>query len=242
MPSEKLSEGKTKIIEPTDDPNQVILYFKDDVTGGDGAKHDILVGKGRVNAAITVRLFRLLEENGIRTCFVKQISPNQLVAKKLKMIPLEIVCRIMAAGHLVGLGKYFQYRQKLNPPVVEFYLKDDALHDPMLNRYHIRALGLARDQEISEMEDATLGAANVLEKFLSERGMLIADFKLEFGRDSKGKLIIGDELSPDSMRLWDKNTFEVLDKDRFRKDMPNIMELAYLEPLKRICGEDVVPS
>jgi phosphoribosylaminoimidazole-succinocarboxamide synthase len=195
-----------------------------------------------VNAAVTVRLFKLLEDNRIRTCFVKQLSPNQLVAKKLKMIPLEVVCRIMAAGHMVGLGKYFQYRQKLSPSVVEFYLKDDSLHDPMLNHYHIRALGLADDREISEMEDVTLRVASVLEKFLLERGMLIADFKLEFGRDSEGKLVIGDELSTDSMRLWDKNTFEILDKDRFRKDMADIMKLAYLEPLRRICGEDNVPS
>jgi phosphoribosylaminoimidazole-succinocarboxamide synthase len=240
MPSRKLSEGKTKIIEPAEDPDQVILYFKDDVTGGDGAKHDVLVGKGRVNTAISVRLLKLLEENGIRTHLIKQTGPNQLIAKKLKMIPIEVVCRILAAGHLVGLGKYFQYRQKLNPPVVEFYLKDDALHDPMLNRYHIRALGLATDQEISEMEDAALRTASLLERFLSERAMLLADFKLEFGRDSEGKLVVGDELSTDSMRLWDKNSFEILDKDRFRKDMPKIMELAYLEPLKRICGEDSV--
>lgn len=242
MPSGRLSEGKTKIIEEAEDPNQVVLYFKDDVTGGDGAKHDTLIGKGRVNAAITVRLFKLLEDNGIRTCFVKQISPNRLLAKKLKMIPLEVVCRIMAAGHIVGLGKYFQYREKLNLPVVEFYLKDDSLHDPMLNRYHIRALGLAEDQEISEMEDVILRVASVLEKFLLQKDMLIADFKLEFGRDSEGKLVIGDELSTDSMRLWDRNTFEILDKDRFRKDMRDIMKLAYLEPLRRICGEDNVPS
>ena len=240
MPSRGLSEGKTKIIEPTDDPDQVILYFKDDVTGGDGAKHDVLVGKGRVNAAITTRLLELLEENGVKTHFIKQTGPNQLVAKKLQMIPLEVVCRILAAGHLVGLGKYFQFRQRLNPPIVEFYMKDDALHDPMLNRYHIRALGLATDQEITEMEDVTLRTVNILEKFLSERGMLLADFKLEFGKDRDGELVVGDELSTDSMRLWDKKSFEILDKDRFRKDMPNIMELAYLEPLRRICGDSNV--
>jgi phosphoribosylaminoimidazole-succinocarboxamide synthase len=241
MPFRKVTEGKTKIIEQNDDPDQVTLYFKDDVTGGDGAKHDVLAGKGRVNAAISVRLFRLLEENGIKTHLIEQTGPTKLIAKKLKMIPIEVVCRILAAGHLVGMGKYFQYRQRLHPPIVEFYMKDDALHDPMLNRYHIRALGLATDEEISEMENMTLRAASVLEKFLGERGMLLADFKLEFGRDHDGKLVVGDELSTDSMRLWDKNSYEILDKDRFRKDMPQIMELAYLEPLKRICGENSVP-
>jgi len=240
MPSRILSEGKTKIVEPTEDPSQVILLFKDDITGGDGAKHDILVGKGRVNATISAYLFRLLEGNGITTHFISQKTPNQLIARSLEMIPLEVVCRILAAGHLVGLGKYFQPRQRLNPPIIEFYMKDDSLHDPMLNRYHIRTLGLATDQEISEMEDATLRTANVLEKFLLERDMLLADFKLEFGRDLERKLIVGDELSTDSMRLWDRNSLEILDKDRFRKDMPKIMELAYLEPLRRICGEDIV--
>jgi phosphoribosylaminoimidazole-succinocarboxamide synthase len=242
MPSKDLCEGKTKIIKPTDDHERVILHFKDDVTGGDGAKHDVLVGKGRVNATISARLLKLLEENGIKTHFIDQMGSNQLIAKKLMMIPIEVVCRILAAGHLVGIGKYFQYRQKLNPQIVEFYLKDDTLHDPMLNRYHIRALGLAVDREISEMEDVTLRASNVLEKFLSEREMLLADFKLEFGRDDKGKIIVGDELSTDSMRLWDKSSFEILDKDRFRKDMPQVIELAYLEPLRRICGVNSVPG
>jgi len=152
------------------------------------------------------------------------------------MIPLESVCRILAAGHMVGLGKYFQYRQRLSLPVVEFYLKDDALHDPFLNSYHIQALGLAKSEEIAQMETLTLKASEVLERFFEERKLLLADFKLEFGRDAGGKLLVGDELSVDSMRLWDKETYEILDKDRFRKDLPKVFELAYLEPYRRICG------
>ena len=238
----KLSEGKTKIVFATDHPDEVALFFKDDITAGDGKKHHILAGKGRINATVSAKLFQVLESGGVRTHFVRQLSPTELLTRKLKMIPLEVVCRILAAGHMVGLGKYFQYRQRLSPPVVEFYLKDDALHDPFLNSYHVRALGLTGSEEIAQMETSTLRAAEVLEKFLDQRKMLLADFKLEFGRDAAGELLVGDELSVDSMRLWDKETYEILDKDRFRKDLPNVFELAYLEPYKRICGGENVSS
>jgi len=238
----KLSEGKTKIVFATDHPDEVALFFKDDITAGDGKKHDILAGKGRINATVSAKLFQVLESGGVRTHFVRQLSPTELLTRKLKMIPLEVVCRILAAGHMVGLGKYFQYRQRLSPPVVEFYLKDDALHDPFLNSYHVRALGLTGSEEIAQMETSTLRAAEVLEKFFDQRKMLLADFKLEFGRDAAGELLVGDELSVDSMRLWDKETYEILDKDRFRKDLPNVFELAYLEPYKRICGGENVSS
>jgi len=236
MRGSKLSEGKTKIVFATDKPDEVVLFFKDDITAGDGKKHDILTGKGRINATVSAKLFQALESGGVKTHFIKQLSPTELLTKELKMIPLESVCRILAAGHMVGLGKYFQYRQRLSLPVVEFYLKDDALHDPFLNSYHIQALGLAKSGEIAQMENLTLKASEVLESFFEERKLILADFKLEFGRDAGGKLLVGDELSVDSMRLWDKETYEILDKDRFRKDLPKVFELAYLEPYKRICG------
>jgi len=242
MRRSKLSEGKTKIVFATDDPDEVALFFKDDITAGDGKKHDILAGKGRINATVSAKLFQVLESAGVRTHFIKQLSPTELLTKRLKMIPLESVCRILAAGHMVGLGKYFQYRQRLSLPVVEFYLKDDALHDPFLNSYHVRALDLAKSGEIDQMETSTLRAAEVLEKFFEERKTVLADLKLEFGRDPAGELLVGDELSVDSMRLWDKETYETLDKDRFRKDLPKVFELAYLEPYKRICGVENVSS
>jgi len=242
MRRSRLSEGKTKIVFATDNSDEVALFFKDDITAGDGKKHDILAGKGRINATVSAKLFQVLESAGVRTHFIKQLSPTELLTKSLKMIPLESVCRILAAGHMVGLGKYFQYRQRLSLPVVEFYLKDDALHDPFLNSYHVLALGLAKSEEIDQMETSTLRAAEVLERFFKERKMLLADFKLEFGRDTAGELLVGDELSVDSMRLWDKETYEILDKDRFRKDLPKVFELAYLEPYKRICGGENVSS
>ena len=152
------------------------------------------------------------------------------------MIPVEVVCRIRAAGHFIGIGKYFQNGEKLPFPIVEFYLKDDALHDPMLTDQHLILLKLTDPNEIEVMKQATLKAASILEKIFDERNAILVDFKLEFGRDGKGALLIGDELSPDSWRLWDKATGDILDKDRFRKDLPQIFELGYLEPYRRIVG------
>jgi len=153
------------------------------------------------------------------------------------MIPVEVVCRLRAAGHFVGIGKYFQTGDKLPFPVVEFYLKDDAHHDPMVNDQHLELLGLSTGSEIERIRKITLDAAVLLDKFFDDRGAILVDFKLEFGRDGGGALMIGDELSPDSWRLWDKKTGDILDKDRFRKDMPLIFELGYAEPFRRICGE-----
>jgi len=237
MSISQLSAGKTKTVTTTGDPHEVVLTFRDDITAGDGKKHEILPGKGRANAAITAKLYSILDSNGIPTHFVKTINSNQLLVKKLEMIPVEVVCRIRAAGHFIGIGKYFQEGDKLQFPVVEFYLKDDALHDPMLTEQHLELLKLATAQEIESMKKITLNVATILDRFFDQRDGILIDFKLEFGRDSDGKIIIGDELSPDSWRLWDKETKEILDKDRFRKDMPRIFELGYAEPLRRICSE-----
>ena len=233
----ELAAGKTKTVTATSDPNNVILSFRDDITAGDGKKHDVLPGKGKANATITAKLYKILADEGIPTHLVKTIDSNRLLVKKLKMIPVEVVCRLRAAGHFVGIGKYFQNGDKLPFPVVEFYLKDDALHDPMLNDQHLELLRLSSVNEIMRMRKITVDVAALLDKFFDDRGAILVDFKLEFGRDGNGSLMIGDELSPDSWRLWDKETKEVLDKDRFRKDMPRIFELGYAEPLRRICGE-----
>ena len=233
----ELAAGKTKTVTATAEPNDVILCFRDDITAGDGKKHDVLPGKGRVNATITAKLYNILEQEGIPTHLLKTIDANRLLVKKLKMIPVEVVCRLRAAGHFVGVGKYFQSGDKLPFPVVEFYLKDDALHDPMVNDQHLELLGLSTGSEIERMRKITLAVAILLDKFFDDRGAILVDFKLEFGRDGGGALMIGDELSPDSWRLWDKKTGDILDKDRFRKDMPRIFELGYAEPYRRICGE-----
>ena len=229
-----LSSGKTKTVTPSNEPDRVILTFRDDITAGDGKKHDILQGKGKINAAITAKLYVIFTERGIPNHFAKQIDDVRLLVKKLNMIPIEVVCRIRAAGHFIGIGKHFQNGDKLTFPIVEFYLKDDALHDPMLTDQHLILLKLANANEIEKIKQMTLKAAELLEKFFDERGAILVDFKLEFGRDANGDLLIGDELSPDSWRLWDKETKEILDKDRFRKGLPRIFELGYAEPYRRI--------
>jgi phosphoribosylaminoimidazole-succinocarboxamide synthase len=235
----QLSAGKTKTVTATGDPNSVVLTFRDDITAGDGKKHDVLRGKGKVNASITAKLYSLLAEEGIPTHLLKTLDSNQLLVKKLEMIPVEVVCRIRAAGHFVGIGDYFQNGEKLPFPIVEFYLKNDALHDPMLNDQHLELLRLSNASEVSKMRKITLDVGRFLDKYFDDRGAILVDFKLEFGRDSDGNLMIGDELSPDSWRLWDKETSEILDKDRFRKDLPRIFESGYAEPYRRICGESI---
>ena len=229
-----LSSGKTKTVTPAGRPDQVILTFRDDITAGDGKKHDLLPGKGKVNAAITAKLYTLFTQNQIPNHLIKQIDDNNLLVTKLEMIPVEVVCRIRAAGHFIGIGTRYKNGDKLAFPIVEFYLKDDSMHDPMLTDQHLKLLQLASDTEIERIKQATLRAAHLLEKFFDERGATLVDFKLEFGRDANGQLVVGDELSPDSWRLWDKQTKEILDKDRFRKDLPQVFELGYAEPLRRI--------
>ncbi|HYW01920.1 MAG TPA: phosphoribosylaminoimidazolesuccinocarboxamide synthase [Candidatus Acidoferrum sp.] len=242
MSTVEVSTGKTKTVTPSNNLTQVILTFRDDITAGDGEKHALLAGKGKVNAGITKKLYQVLEENGVRTHLVERIDSNKLLVTKLQMIPLEVVCRIRAAGHFVGIGKYFKNGDRLPFPSIEFFLKDDALHDPMLTDQHVELLKLANKNEIRIMREMASKAATILEQFFEERSALLIDFKLEFGRDAAGNLMIGDELSPDSWRLWDKKTGEILDKDRFRKDLPKIFELGYAEPYRRITGESTLPS
>jgi phosphoribosylaminoimidazole-succinocarboxamide synthase len=235
-----LATGKTKTVTSAGESGHVILIFRDDITAGDGKKHDILLGKGKVNATITAKLYGIFTEQGIPNHFIKQIDGTHLLAEKLEMIPVEVVCRLRAAGHFIGIGKHFQNGDRLTFPLVEFYLKDDALHDPMLTDQHLKLFNLANEKEIEEIKQTTLKAAVILERFFDDRDAILVDFKLEFGRDNASRLLIGDELGPDSWRLWDKETKEVLDKDRFRKDLPLVFELGYAEPYRRICGESIV--
>lgn len=237
-----LAAGKTKTVSLAGNSGQVILTFRDDITAGDGKKHEILPGKGKINATITAKLYEILAKHGIPNHLIRQIGDNQLLVRILNMIPVEVVCRIRAAGHFIGIGKYCQTGDKLPFPIVEFYLKDDTLHDPMLSEEHLKLFHLANENEIEQIKQITLKTAAVLERFFDERHAILVDFKLEYGRDDKGTLLIGDELSPDSWRLWDSETKEILDKDRFRKGLAQVFELAYAEPFRRICGESIVFS
>jgi phosphoribosylaminoimidazole-succinocarboxamide synthase len=229
---DKLYEGKAKIVYATDDPHVVLQEFKDAATAGDGAKKGTITDKGRMNTAISAKLFQLLEDNGVRTHFRGLWGDRAMFITKLDMLKLECVVRNIAAGSLSQRIGYPEGTE-LKQPIVEFYLKDDALHDPLLTPDHIRELGLATDEQLAQLRAAALKVNDVLRAFFRDHDLLLVDFKLEFGRDAEGNLVLGDEISPDTCRLWDATTHEKLDKDRFRRDMGGVEE-AYQEVVKRI--------
>ena len=229
---ELLHEGKAKRVYLTDDPDLYVQEFKDSATAFDGTKKGTIVGKGTANCKISTRLFQMLEKEGIKTHFVELLSNNEMVIKPVKIIPLEVVVRNVAAGSLVRrLG--FQEGVRLQPPIVEFYLKNDALHDPLVNEDHILAMGIATVEEIALLREQAHKVNEVLRKFFDGIGIELVDFKLEFGRRPDGSIILADEISPDTCRLWDKATGEKLDKDRFRFDLGSVEE-AYQEILARV--------
>lgn len=229
---EKLYEGKAKIIHATDDKDLIIQYFKDEATAFDGKKKGLIESKGIVNNKISEVLFKYLEENGIPTHFVKRLSDREMLNKKLDIILVEVVARNIIAGSLSKrLGK--DEGETLKKPIIEYYYKDDDLGDPMINMDHIRVLDLATDDEVAQMRGYANRINALLTKFFSDRNIDLVDFKLEFGRH-KGEILLGDEICPDTCRLWDKTTGEKMDKDRFRRDMGKI-EDAYAEVLKRVC-------
>ena len=231
---EKLYEGKAKIIHATDDQDLIIQYFKDDATAFNAEKKGSIVSKGIINNKISEVLFKYLTENGIPTHFVERLNDREMLNKKLDIILVEVVARNITAGSLAKrLGK--EEGEVLPAPIVEYYYKDDALGDPMINMDHIRILGLATDEEMAKIRDYAVKINILLKKFFEERNIDLVDFKLEFGRH-KGEILLGDEICPDTCRLWDKTTHEKMDKDRFRRDMGKIEE-AYAEVCRRVCGE-----
>jgi phosphoribosylaminoimidazole-succinocarboxamide synthase len=228
---EKMYEGKAKIIYATSDPNVIIHFFKDEATAFDGKKKGIIRGKGKVNAALSSLLFKYLEENGVKTHFIKRISENEIVTKKLRMFPLEVIVRNVAAGSLAKRMGY-EEGKPLNQTVVEFYYKSDELGDPILLPDHIFEAGLATPEELAEMREVALEVNEILKPLFERAHLILVDFKLEFGRDN-GNILLGDEISPDTCRLWDKESGEKMDKDRFRRDLGNVEE-AYEEVLRRL--------
>jgi len=230
---DKLYEGKAKIIYSTDSPKLVVFEFKNSATAFDGEKKGTILDKGKINLKISAMLFRLLESRGIKTHLEKELDDTHLVVKNLDMIPVEAVVRNIAAGSLVKrLG--IKEGTEMKKPIVEFYLKNDELHDPMINEMHAREMGLASWEELEKMKEVSLRVNGVLSSFLLEKGIRLVDFKLEFGR-LDGEILLGDEISPDSCRLWDVSTGEKLDKDRFRFDLGRVDE-SYAELSRRICN------
>lgn len=229
---ELLYKGKAKSVYKRAS-NTVVIEFRDDLTAGDGAKKESKIGKGSLNAEISSIFMKHLADNGIPTHFIDFEPPNKHITKFVKIILLEVICRNIATGSL--LKRYpFKDGQKLDPPTVEIGLKDDAYHDPMLNDEIALALGLVKTQEeIETIKGITRKVNDILKEFLLEKGIKLVDFKLEFGYDTAGNLILADEVSPDTCRFWDASTNEIMDKDRFRKDMGDVRKF-YEEVLRRI--------
>jgi len=230
---EKLYEGKAKVVFTTDDKDLVIQYFKDDATAFNAEKKGTIVGKGVVNNKVSIALLGLLEENGIPTHLVKALDDREMLVKRLEIVPIEVVMRNVVAGSLskrTGLAEGYV----LKKPVIEFYLKDDDLGDPMINESHIDVLALTKKEHLDVIRDFGFKINTILKEYFEKRDIILVDFKLEFGIH-KDEILLGDEISPDTCRLWDKETKQKLDKDRFRRDLGNIEE-AYKEVLKRVCG------
>lgn len=231
----QLYEGKAKKVFATSDPNLCIVDYKDDATAFNGEKKGTIVGKGVVNNRMTNHLMQLLEKNGVPTHFVKELSDRETLVKKVKIVPLEVIVRNITAGSLskrLGVPEGI----KLSRPVIEYSYKDDALGDPMVNEYHIFAMNYATPEELSEIAGYALKVNEFLSAYLLEHGIDLVDFKLEFGKTGEGKIVLADEISPDTCRLWDCETHKKLDKDRFRRDLGGV-EDAYLEVYRRLLGE-----
>ncbi|AGK52095.1 phosphoribosylaminoimidazolesuccinocarboxamide synthase [Bacillus sp. 1NLA3E] len=231
---ELLYEGKAKRIYSTDDENIVLVEYKDSATAFNGEKKANITGKGRLNNEITSLLFLKLHEQGIETHFIKQLSETEQLVKKVSIIPLEVVTRNVAAGSLAKrLG--MDEGQALSKPIVEFYYKDDDLGDPLVNVDHVLELKIATVDELETLKEKALNINAILSSFFAELGIRLIDFKLEFGKDHTGKIVLADEISPDTCRLWDAKTNEKLDKDVFRRDLGNLTD-AYENILARLGG------
>jgi len=227
----KLYEGKAKILWETDDPTLMVQEFKNDATAFNGVKHEVIEGKGRLNNLISSSLLALMDREGVRTHFIERISETEMVVERLDMMPIEVVVRNVAAGSMVKrLG--VEEGRRFDPPIVEFYLKDDDLGDPVLSEEHVRALGLATPGEIDEIKQEALKVNEVMSAFLRERGIVLVDFKLEFGK-LDGEIVLGDEISPDTCRFHDAESGEIMDKDRFRQDLGGFLD-AYATVLQRV--------
>jgi phosphoribosylaminoimidazole-succinocarboxamide synthase len=230
---ERLYEGKAKVVFSTDDPDVYVQDFKDDATAFDGKKKGTIGEKGRMNNAISARLFALLEGEGVLTHFLETVSPTAMRIRRLEMFPVEFVVRNVAAGSLSKRIGYPEGTALRDPPIVEYYLKDDDLGDPLLCMAHLDELQIISPEDLAQATAVAKRVNELLLGFFARRGLTLVDYKLEFGRDVDGVVRLGDEISPDTCRLWDAETGEKLDKDRFRRDLGGV-EDAYAEVLRRI--------
>ena len=233
---EQIYEGKAKKVYKTDDPERYIVDYKDDATAFNGLKKGTIAGKGIINNKMSNRLMQMIEQKGVPTHFVRELSERETLVKKVSIVPLEVIVRNIAAGSFskrygVDEGMVFE------EPVIEFSYKNDALGDPLLNTDHALALKVATRAEIDTIKSYALKVNSILKAFWAECGVTLVDFKLEFGKTTDGSIILADEISPDTCRLWDSATGEKLDKDRFRRDLGGVEE-AYAEIMKRLVDHE----
>jgi phosphoribosylaminoimidazole-succinocarboxamide synthase len=236
---QKLYEGKAKIVYTTDDPEILLAYFKDDATAFNAQKRGTIQGKGEINNTISTHLFQLLEAEGVPTHFIDTVAPNEMRVKRVKIVPIEVIVRNIAAGSLckqtgIAVGTV------LEPTLVEYCYKNDELGDPLLTSDRLFLLKLATPEQLDEIKTLSLKINQVLSEFFEQCGITLVDFKLEFGYTSEGKLVLADEISPDTCRLWNKGetdpNLRVMDKDRFRHDLGNV-ESAYQQVLERVLAQ-----
>ena len=232
---EQLYEGKAKKVFATDDPNLVIVSYKDDATAFNGEKKGTITGKGAINNVMSNHMFQLLEQQGVPTHFVEQLSDRETVVKKVSIVPLEVIVRNISAG---SFAKRYGVKEGIvfDEPTFELSYKNDDLGDPLMNDYHAIALKLATREEIELIKSMTFKINEVMKQYFDTLNVTLVDFKLEFGKTADGQIVLADEISPDTCRLWDKTTGEKLDKDRFRRDMGGVEE-AYQEIMKRVMGK-----
>ena len=229
---EQLYEGKAKKVFATNDPEKLIVEYKDDATAFNGLKKGTIKGKGVINNQMSNRLMAYLEKQGVPTHFIEEINERETIVKKVSIVPLEVIVRNISAG---SFAKHYGVEEGIvfDQPTIEFSYKNDELGDPLLNHYHALALKLATMEEIETIEKYAFKINEVLKAFWLSAGVTLVDFKLEFGRLPDGTIVLADEISPDTSRLWDVKTHEKLDKDRFRRDMGGVEE-AYAEIMKRM--------
>ena len=232
---EQLYEGKAKKVFATDDANLVIVDYKDDATEFNGEKKGTITGKGVINNVMSNHMFQLLEQQGVPTHFVEQLSERETLVKKVSIVPLEVIIRNISAG---SFAKRFGVEEGIvfDEPTIEFSYKNDELGDPLMNAYHAIALKAATREEIETIKAMAFKVNEVMKQYFDTLNVILVDFKLEFGKTADGKIVLADEISPDTCRLWDKTTKEKLDKDRFRRDMGGVEE-AYQEIMKRVMGK-----
>lgn len=232
---EQLYEGKAKKVFATDDPEKLIVSYKDDATAFNGEKKGTIHGKGVINNRMSNHLMRRLEKEGVPTHYVEELSGTDTLVKKVSIVPLEVIIRNISAG---SFAKRFGVEEGIvfDEPTIEFSYKNDELGDPLMNAYHAIALKAATREEIETIKAMAFKVNEVMKQYFDTLNVILVDFKLEFGKTADGKIVLADEISPDTCRLWDKTTKEKLDKDRFRRDMGGVEE-AYQEIMKRVMGK-----